>query len=338
MAASDQAQRLRVGVVGCGGIARSHLTNLSASPYGEPYAYMDVNLPAAESYKERFGGEYATSDFEQILDDPKIDVILISSPDNLHSEQAMQALATGKHLFLEKPLATNIADALRVQEAVRAAKGKFMLDLKFRFAPALGAARDFVTQPMMIFGQAVGDPIPAGHWRKNPKMANGIIYDLGPHLYDLMYWFARAEPVRIFTEGIPDAESGLIDNAITTFHFANGARAVAMFGTAGQSAFTSKWLIELFGGDRNATVHAHAQEAVLRVVGGEVTRPTLPEGRSTGGDLGIALNAFLRAIVEDTDPPVSIEDGVRVTRMIDAALRSVESGQVVELEPTTTAA
>lgn len=74
MAASDQAQRLRVGIVGCGGIARAHLTNLSASAYGEPYAFMDVNLPAAESYHARFGGAYATADFEQILDDPKIDV------------------------------------------------------------------------------------------------------------------------------------------------------------------------------------------------------------------------------------------------------------------------
>ena len=232
---------------------------------------------AAELYLGRFGGAYATDDVDRLLADPDVDVVVVATPDKLHAEHALAVLAAGKHLFLEKPMATTVSDALRVAAAAARSPGQFMVDFKFRFAHAAAAAREFVPRPLVLFGQAVGDPEPPGHWRLDPALSAGVLYDLGPHLYDLLYWLAgEAEPVRVYAEGgaLQRPGSPLVDNLIATFKYANEARATAIVGNSGQSGFASKWMVESFGGDRNATIHDHAQSLTLREAGGQAARPT----------------------------------------------------------------
>ena len=110
-------QHLRVGFVGCGSIARSHLQNLATSAYGRPWAFADGRPDAAEACQAEFGGAYATDDVERVIADRDVDVVLVATPDKMHAEHALAVLAAGKHLFLEKPMATSVADALRVQRA-----------------------------------------------------------------------------------------------------------------------------------------------------------------------------------------------------------------------------
>jgi predicted dehydrogenase len=326
----------RIGFIGCGSIARAHLTNLAELGLAQAWAYADARPEAAEAYLEQFGGSYATDDMDRLLADRQIDAVVIATPDKLHVEHALKAIAAGKHLFLEKPMATSVSDALRLARAAAGSDRKFMVDFKFRFAPSAVAARRFVPRPLMLFGQSVGDPEPPGHWRLDPALSLGPVYDLGPHLYDLLYWLAgEAEPVRVYAEGgaLQRPGSPLVDNLVTTFQYASGARATSIIGNSGQSGFASKWLVESFGGDRNATIHDHAQAVTLRLAGGEIVPADLPEGRSTRGDLKIALESFLRALAEDRAPPVGAADGVRVTRMIEAAFESAATGRPVELAP-----
>lgn len=328
----------RIGIIGCGNISRSHLTNLAESDIAQAWAYADVRRTAADQYLEDFGGSYATDDMDRLLADPAIDIILIATPDKLHAEHALKVLATGKHLFLEKPMATTVSDALRVQRAAAASPGKFMVDFKFRFAHASVVSREFVQHPLTIFGQSVGDPEPDGHWRLDPRLSAGVMFDLGPHLFDLIYWLAgEAEPTRIYAEGgaIQRPGSPLVDNLITTFRFANDVRATAIVGNACQSGFASKWMLESFGGDVSATIYDHAQSVSLRRAGGEIVPASIPDGRSTRDDLKRAFFSFITAVVNGTAPPVGAADGVRATRMIEAAIDSATSGRPVDLTPIT---
>ena len=118
---------------------------------------------------------------------------------------------------------------------------------------------------------------------------------------------------------------------VPTVCFANQTRATAIIGCAGQSGFVSKWLLECFGGDHSATVHEHGQAVVLRHAGGEVAPADLPTEISTHADLRRSLESFLRAVIDNRRPPVGSDDGLRVTRMIEAALESAASGQSVNL-------
>jgi predicted dehydrogenase len=326
----------RIGFIGCGSIARAHLTNLAELGLAQAWAYADARPEAAEAYLEQFGGSYATDDMDRLLADRQIDAVVIATPDKLHVEHALKAIAAGKHLFLEKPMATSVSDALRLARAAAGSDRKFMVDFKFRFAHAAAAAREFVPRPLVLFGQAVGDPEPPGHWRLDPSLSAGVLYDLGPHLYDLLYWLAgEAEPVRVYAEGgaLQRPGSPLVDNLIATFKYANEARATAIVGNSGQSGFASKWMVESFGGDRNATIHDHAQSLTLREAGGQARAADLPEARSTHGDLKIALESFLSAVASGGRPPVGAIDGVRVTRMIEAAIESAASARPVDLAP-----
>lgn len=150
----------RIGIIGCGTIARTYLTNLASLGIAHAWAYADVLPAVAEACLDTFGGAYATADIERVFADPQVDVVIVASPDNFHADHALRALAAGKHLFLEKPLATSVADAERVQRAATASDRLCMVDLKYRFAHAVEAARRFVPHPVALVGQAVGDPEP----------------------------------------------------------------------------------------------------------------------------------------------------------------------------------
>jgi myo-inositol 2-dehydrogenase/D-chiro-inositol 1-dehydrogenase len=330
---------LRLGFLGCGHIARAHLANLASLGLARPRAYADLSLAAAEHCLAEWGGAYATTDPDRLLADPAIDAVVVATPDARHADQACQVLASGKHLFLEKPMALTVGDAERVAVAAARARGRFMLDLKFRFAPTVAAARRFVPRPQMLVGQAMGDPEPAGHWRLDPTHSAGVVYDLGPHLFDLLYWLAgEAEPVRVYAEGGALRRPGepLVDSLIATIRFANEARATAILGNSGQSDVVSKWLLEVFGGDRSATIHGHGQEVALRLAGGETLPANLPADRSTRADLKRSLQCFLTAVSADRPPPIGAADGLRVTRLIEATLDSAATGRPIALASSAT--
>ena len=324
----------RVGIVGCGNISHGHLDNLAALGLAQPWAYADVRLPAADDYLAHYGGRYATDDPGRLFADPEVDVVIIASPDTLHAEQAISALRAGKHVFLEKPIATTVADALRVEQAALASDCRFTLDFKFRWTQAVATARAFVPNPLVLFGQAMGDPEPEGHWRLDPTYSAGVVYDLGPHLFDLMYWLSgESEPIRVYAEGGALMRPGhaLVDNLVTTICFANGVRATTAIGNSGASGFASKWLIEAFGGDRSATIYDHVRSVSLRRASGEIVEPA-PTGKGARlNDLGSALEAFLRCVIVGGTPAVGAADGVRVTRMLEAALESAGSARAIDL-------
>lgn len=117
---------VHVGIVGCGAIStRRHIPELAANPQVKLVAYCDPVVSRAEAQAQKHGGQ-AYADFESFLKHPRMDAVVLGTPNALHAPHALAALKAGKHVLVEKPMATSREDAKAMIDAAKAA-GKFLM-------------------------------------------------------------------------------------------------------------------------------------------------------------------------------------------------------------------
>ncbi len=186
----------RVGLIGTGFMGRTHVLGFATASraFEMPVrlrleAVADVTTEAAEAARRSFGIERATGDWRSLIDDPAIDVIDITAPNALHREMALAAIAAGKHVYCEKPLAPTAAEAREMAEAAAAAGVVTQLGFNYLANPVLRLARE------MIAGGALGDILsyrgqhaedymadPAAPWSfRHDPAGGGAMADLGSH-------------------------------------------------------------------------------------------------------------------------------------------------------------
>ncbi|SFF08399.1 Predicted dehydrogenase [Paenibacillus algorifonticola] len=194
---------VRVGMVGYKFMGKAHSNAYRALPMFFPKtpalpvmkAICGRNAEALEQARSQFGWESAETDWRKLIERSDIDVIDINAPSDAHKEIALAAAAAGKHLFCEKPLALNVADAKEMLDAAEAAGIKHMVGFNYRFAPAVQLAKKLVSDGRLgeiyhfraVFLQDwIIDPSFPLVWRLQKEVAgSGSHGDLGAHLIDL---------------------------------------------------------------------------------------------------------------------------------------------------------
>ena len=143
--------KLRIGLIGSGFMGKAHAFGYSTAmrvfdlPYEvELHTIADVDDAAAAKAAAALGFSRATSDWRSLVADPAIDVVNITAPNVLHKEMALAAIAAGKHVYCEKPLAPLAADAREMAEAAEAAGVKTQVGFNYLCNPMLGLAREMI--------------------------------------------------------------------------------------------------------------------------------------------------------------------------------------------------
>ena len=127
------SKHLKVAMIGTGGISRTHMPGWQASEYAEVVAASDVISASLEAWGKTWNVERLTTDVQEIIEDPKIDIIDICTPNMTHTPLVIAALNAGKHVICEKPLAPTPADIRQMIEA-RDRSGKLLMTAQhFRF-------------------------------------------------------------------------------------------------------------------------------------------------------------------------------------------------------------
>jgi predicted dehydrogenase len=196
--ATTRAPRLRVGVVGCGRVARvAHLPALARAKDVEVVALADgdgESLRAAARHAPRAA---LHADWRGLVESSGAEAVVVCLPNALHAEAACAAFARGMHVYLEKPVATNLADARAVADAWRRAGTVGMIGFNYRFNKLYAAARRHVRSGRLgelvaartVFSTASGD---APGWKSARASGGGALLDLGSHHVDLVrFIFAR---------------------------------------------------------------------------------------------------------------------------------------------------
>lgn len=179
---------LKVGFIGCGGIARHHATRMKQLKNARIVAVSDVVESAAQSFAVDFGGTPYT-DYRKLLRQGDVDAVWVCTPTFQHPAPVIAAAKAGKHIFCEKPMALKLADAERMAEACKKAEVRFTLGFVRRFDTQWGALK------RVIQSNAVGRPViwrfaaggrPANPWYRDVHKGGGPLIDGAIHNYDFM--------------------------------------------------------------------------------------------------------------------------------------------------------
>ncbi len=181
-----------VAVIGAGGIGQDHLASFKLHPAARVVAIADVSEERAQESADRFGVPEVVSDYKELLARPDIDVVSIALPNYLHAPVALDALRAGKHVMLDKPMATNARDAAKLVTEARRRGVLFMVGQNFRFNAETQTAKRVIETGALgevyhaktSWVRRAGIPR-IGSWFTQKRFAGGgCTYDIGVHALD----------------------------------------------------------------------------------------------------------------------------------------------------------
>ena len=211
--------KIRLAIIGAGRFAKSmHLPNIQAlSNDFHIQSIVSRSGTNAKAVMEQFKASYATTDYEQILNDKDIDAVLITTRHNLHANMVLQALTAGKHVLVEKPLAVNLVELNRIKEFYKSSGKEVPLLLtgfNRRFSPYAKRIKDAVknrTNPMIINYRMNAGFIPLDHWVHGDEGAGRNIGE-ACHIYDLVTYLTNSRVMKVTAHSINPQSSYLFIN------------------------------------------------------------------------------------------------------------------------------
>ena len=319
---------IRAAIIGCGSYGAEHARFLAGDSRVQLRAVVDVDPARAEAFRGKFGASYAAADAARLWSDPEIDAVWICTQHDAHAPLAEAAAAAGKHVFVEKPLALTLAECDRAVAAVERAGVIGMTGFKFRFFPAVQAARAFLPKPMLTVAHVIDDRWPEEFWANDPVKGGGNVLSEGCHIVDLVLHLNPSPPVRVYAEGgnRQHPSRAIVDTAALTLAFADGAVANIAIGDVGQPPLASKFAVQQSDGQRSFSLHQRLNALVTRADKQVTEHPAHPEAGAAVVDA-----AFLKAIAEGGPSPCPFRAGRRATAVLLAAIESMRTHRAVDL-------
>ncbi len=338
-----------IGLLGCGWIAElAHVPTLKQSSAGRIVAAMDTE-PARQAWLlSRVPNARLHDSWQALLTDPQVDAVVVALPTGLHADAAVQAFAAGKHVFIEKPLASTIEDGRRVLGAWRDAQTIGGVGYNFRRNPIFEAAARTLASGELgdviaIQGSFQWAAEQIQGWRARPDEGGGVLLDLVSHQVDMVLALTGepVDAVQCTTRSLRTPEdtasvqlvtkSGITAQLHASFTAGAQINRLDVIGRRGALA------VDLLDGRPRRVVRKPGRGARLRrgLIAVEELHPQRllrapgaePSFRST-------LEAFLTAIREGRAAVPSPVDGLRALAVVDAARTSSRSGgRMVPVEP-----
>jgi len=340
-------QRLGVGIIGAGGIARTHAQAYSTIPSTALIAVADIVDEKARDLAQKFGVKAWYADYKEMLRQRGLQIVSICTPPWLHKQMVLEAIEAGKHVVCEKPMALSLKEADEMVEAAKRAGLKLAVDFQNRYLPQHQKAKELLDGGLIgrLFQVRcrVGYPIldalpptaPMREWLFNPeKSGGGVLMDIGSHWIDLTRWFVGSNAktvsalVGTFSEDIRSVE----DNAMILCEFENGVQGLIDVSWTQRGGF---WFVELYGLDGTMVCNG-PQPIMMYTEKGSVppwvrkawVSPRLEPAEEPHKWL---IREFVEAVKNGKESPVSGEDGRRAQEIITAAYESYKNKSVMRL-------
>ncbi len=298
-----------VGFIGAGAFARSVLLpEFAKQSVASLVRVATAHGLTAHDAQRKFGFAAIGTDPAEVLGDPAVHLVCIATRHDAHADLAARALAAGKHVFVEKPLAIEEDGLRRVEEAARAHGGVLLVGFNRRFAPMARAVREALAGrgPVALTYRVNAGTLPSGHWLNDPETGGGRIVGEGCHFIDLLSFLtgdARIEAVRARPLGRPRTSA---EDAAIEIAFAGGSVGQILY-TARGAPGLGKERFEAHAGGVSAVVDDFRSGTIWR--GSRMVRL---KGAGKGHREEIAT--LVMAVQAGGPSPVALETLVGVTR------------------------
>jgi len=344
-------EQVRVGVIGVG-MGRNHAIHFRDAHEAVLVAICDLNSDRLAQVAGETHPWRTYTSWEDLVADPDIDAVSVALPNALHEDVVLRALEAGKHVLCEKPLAMNAQQGERMVSTARRLERKLMLHFNYRFQPPSQAVKHAVDAGVLgpiYFARTVwhrkrGIPNLGGWFTQKAMAGGGALIDLGVHRLDLALWLmGYPRPVSVtgvayshlgrqLSEGT-DKVFDVDDLAAGFIRFENGASLIIEASWASNSEKREDQSTQLFGRYAGAVIRnwdeGYQYEArIFRGHGDEVytETPHNPEWVET------PQQHFCKAILNNTEPMATGEQGLLVMRLLDAIYESAATGREVRLD------
>ena len=337
---------LRVGVIGAGLWGAQHAHVFTRLPRTELAAVCDVSPERAKAFAERFAVAAVHTDHRELLADPTIAAVSIATPDFTHTPLILDALAAGKHVLSEKPLATDLGEVERIAAAAKASPKKLMVDFHNRVNPAIAAAREAVRageigRPAHVAARLSNTtfvPLEMLSWAAR----SSALWFLGSHAVDALRFILDDEVTRVYAVTRSGVLRGRgVDTAdfhLSTLEFAGGTVATLenSWLLSADNPMVFDFKIEIVG-DKGQIQLDPSHNSTFRKLAGQGLRYadmfgiTPAAGDRIGGFVRESIARFVDAVLDDAPVLAGVEDGLAVTRTLAAIEESARLGRPVDL-------
>ena len=322
---------VRLGVLGAGNFATAvMLPALRKTPGVELVGIASASGASAHHAAGKFGFGYATGDEAQVIGDPQVNTVAILTRHHLHARQVLAALAAGKHVFCEKPLALNASELDEIENALQVdSHPLLMVGFNRRFAPLARKLKDFLAasqEPLIAHYRVNAGYLPLNHWTHDPQQGGGRIIGEGCHFVDFLTFLVGALPVAVRAQALPDAGRYREDNVLLTFSFPDGSLGTVSYLANGDKSFP-KERVEVFSAGRVAVLDDYRQLVTVRDGRRQVYRSRLRQDKGHR----LEWEAFAAAVLAGGPPPIPYRDIFGVMRAAFAAVDALRSGDKVEI-------
>lgn len=321
--------KIRVGIIGAGYIATVHGDILASDERVELIAIHDIIPENAARLASNYNAQCFQSATELI---DQSDAVYITTPNTKHVPLALAAVKAGKHVFCEKPLATNVADAQSIFRAVDQSNIVFQVGHNRRFAPVYVKLKKLISDthnPHSAHVKMNRGELLQPVWTGDPTITGGFLFETTIHMFDMMR-FLFGEVHTLHAIGSTH-EYNEVDDFSVLLRFTSG-----MHATLASSA-DATWLfpferVEVFC--HHATIITREMESLscsTNLEGHYTTESMQQLPREVKWGYKQEDRAFIDAIFNKTPPPVTVLDGLRSVELVEAIYKSVESGVPVEI-------
>jgi len=353
---------IKYGIIGAGTMAREHILNISLIENVEVVALSDPHEASLNQCKDILKTKVPCfKNHQDMIKENLVDVYLISSPNFTHIEILKDVIKTKKHILVEKPLCTNTKDCLEIKKLTKDYPSLFWTAMEYRYMPPVAK---FIDE---IHNKTIGElktltirehrfPFlkKVNNWNRFEKNTGGTLVEKCCHFFDLMRLIAKSKPISVYASGAQDVnhldedydgkKPDIIDNAYVIVNFENGARSLlelCMFAENSDMqeelvATGNKGKIETSvpsneSGKISSNLRIGMRDGETKLETIEVDKKILEAGHHHGSTYYEHL-AFLNAIKNNSNPEVSLNDGLIAVAVGEAAEKSIKLKRLVKLE------
>ena len=328
-------QQLRAAVVGAGIYGQVHIRAWQRHRGVELVRVWSRSEQRARSAGEQYGVAYTTK-LQDIAQDERIDLVSIATPDFAHTEPAVMMLEAGKHVLLEKPMATTSGECQQILDAARCGGGQLMLNFHNRWYPPIAHAKQLIDsgrlgKPVVAYARLSDQIVVPTEWLSWAGQS-GPEWFLFPHLIDLIQWLLGQQVRSVFAagrKGVLQAQ-GIdcydavqaqlrLDDAIATIESA------WILPQRWRSIIDFK--IDLLGSEGRIGILGD-QEGVELATDEELITPFILDPESTEW---LPFEHFVDCIVSDSPVSCTGEAGLQVTKVLEAIAQSLQTSEPVSV-------